>query len=489
MFNNLSDKLQNLFSGLRSKGKLSEADIDAACREIKLALLEADVNYKVVKNFIGDVKLQAARADVIHSLTPGQTVIKIVLDQLTALLGSTAAPLPHSERIPNVIMLVGLQGSGKTTAAAKLAQYLKQQKHAPLLAALDVYRPAAIKQLQTLGKQIDVPVYAEPEDSKDAAKPAAIAKHAVQEAVQGLRDYVILDTAGRLHIDEDMMAEAKAIHAATSPEVTLMVVDAMTGQDAVTVVQAFNEAVDFNGVIMTKLDGDARGGAALSLREVTGKPILFASEGEQIVALEPFYPDRMAKRILGMGDVVSLIEKAVDLQAQEDEEIEAERLARAELNFDDFLTINQKVRKMGGVSTFMKALPGGEKAVAGHQVDEHALDRMEVIINSMTAGERHKPSLLNGSRRVRIANGAGVSVQDVNQLVKQFDETKRMLKKMGVAAEAFKPKAKKRPRKQGKGKNKSKQKRGGGTMSQLKALRQFGAFDKDQLGKLQEMLK
>ncbi|MDR1016349.1 MAG: signal recognition particle protein [Coriobacteriales bacterium] len=488
MFNNLSDRLQDLFSGLRAKGKLSQNDIDAAAREIKLALLEADVNYKVVKDFIGDLKIKAAQADVLNSLTPGQNVVKLVLDELTRLLGSESVELPKSERIPNVIMLVGLQGAGKTTAAAKLALFLKQRGHSPLLAALDIYRPAAIKQLETLGAQIEVPVYKEEAESKAFQDPPLIAAHAVKAALDGLHDYLILDTAGRLHVDETMMVEAKAIYAQTKPEATLMVVDAMTGQDAVTVVEAFNQAVDFDGVVLTKMDGDARGGAALSLREVTGKPILFASEGEKVEALEPFHPDRMAKRILGMGDVVSLIEKAATLEQEEAEQAQLERIARAELNFNDFVNINKQVRKIGGIGSFVKAIPGGEKAASQGQVDEHALDRMEVIINSMTAAERERPGLLNGSRRTRIADGAGVSVQAVNQLIKQFEETKKMMRRLGVAAEVFKPKSKKRPTKKGKGKNKSKKKHTGG-LSQLKALRQMGNFDPESLAKLQDMLK
>jgi signal recognition particle subunit SRP54 len=428
VFDNLSDRLQDVFSGLRSKGRLTEDDIEVGLREIRLALLEADVNFKVVKSFVAAVKEKALTAEVLDSLTPAQNVIKIVLDQLTALLGTTESGLVLTSRIPNVIMLVGLQGSGKTTAAAKLAFKLKAQGHSPLLVAADVYRPAAADQLESLGEDIGVKVF-----RGDGAHPVEIANAAVREAIDTLKDIVIIDTAGRLHVDEEMMAEAAAIKEAVKPDQLLMVVDAMTGQDVVNVAAAFAEQVDFDGVIMAKMDGDARGGGALSIREVTGKPIKFISEGEKPASLEEFHPDRMAKRILGMGDVVSLIEKAQAVADEELSEAEAERMARADLTFDDFLTINKQVRKLGGVGSLLKALPGGEKALGGGQVDEGVLDKMEVIIHSMTKAERAKPTLLNGSRRQRIATGAGVQVFDVNQLVKQFDETRKMMKKMQVS--------------------------------------------------------
>ena len=438
MFDNLSNRLQGVFGNLRSKGRLSEADIDSAMREIRLALLEADVNFKVVKNFITKTKEKAMTAEVLDSLTPGQNVIKIVLDQITELLGSTSVKLELSSRMPNVIMLVGLQGSGKTTAAAKLAYRLKQQGHMPLLAACDVYRPAAADQLESLGKDIDVRVFRG--DGKD---PVKIATASIREAIDNLRDIVIIDTAGRLHVDEQMMAEAAAIKDAVKPEQVLMVVDAMTGQDIVTVVEAFSEQVDFDGVIMSKMDGDARGGGALSIREMTGKPIIFTSEGEKYSSLEEFHPDRMAKRILGMGDMVTLIEKAQAAADAEIDEAQAARLARADLTFDDFLMINQQVRKMGGIGSLMKALPGGEAALAGGRVNEGMLDKMEVIINSMTKKERAKPQILNGSRRHRIAKGAGVQVFEVNQLIKQYEETRKMLKKMGVGMNQQRKKGKK----------------------------------------------
>ncbi len=430
MLENLSERLQGIFSGLRGKGKLTEEDINAAMREIRMALLEADVNFKVVKSFVARTKERCLEADVLESLTPAQNVVKVVLDELTGLLGRTDSKLVLTSRIPNVIMLVGLQGSGKTTAAAKLAYRLREQGHAPLLVACDAYRPAAADQLQTLGDEMGIRVYRG--EGKD---PVQIAKEGVRDAVDNLRDVVIVDTAGRLHVDEDMMAEAENIKAAVKPDQILMVVDAMTGQDVVNVAAAFAERVDFDGVIMSKMDGDARGGGALSIKEVTGKPIKFISAGEKPDSLEEFHPDRMAKRILGMGDMISLIESAVKVQQEEIEAEQAERMARAELNLNDFVAMNRQVRKMGGIGKLISALPGGDRAMAQGQVDTGALDRMEVIINSMTKAEREKPDLLNGSRRARIAKGAGVSVSEVNQLVKKFNDTRKMMKKMMPAVE------------------------------------------------------
>lgn len=425
MLDNLSDKLQSIFSGLRSKGKLNEDDINSAMKEIRMALLEADVNFKVVKSFIKNTKERCLDAEVLDSLTPAQNVIKVVLDELTKLLGESDSQLVLSSRIPNVIMLVGLQGSGKTTAAAKLAYLLKKQNHNPLLVACDVYRPAAADQLQTLGDEIGVRVYRG--DGKD---PVKIAQEGVRDAVDSLRDVVIVDTAGRLHVDEEMMAEAAAIRDAVEPDQILMVVDAMTGQDVVNVASAFAEQVDFDGVIMSKMDGDARGGGALSIKQVTGKPIKFISMGEKPDSLEEFHPDRMAKRILGMGDVISLIETASQIRAEEIEQEEAERMMRADLNLNDFLTINKQVRKIGGIQKLVSALPGGDKALKDGQVNENALDEMEVIINSMSKEEREKPSVLNGSRRARVASGAGVSVTQVNQMMKKYNETRKMMKQM-----------------------------------------------------------
>ena len=425
MFDNLSDRLQAIFANLTGKGRLTEADVDAAMREIRMALLEADVNFKVVKEFVAAVREKAIGADVMKSLTPGQMVIKIVLDQLTELLGSTNSRLVLSGRVPNVIMLVGLQGSGKTTATMKLAHMLRKQGRHPLMVACDVYRPAAIDQLEALGRELDIPVY-----RGEGSDPVAIAKAGVRHAIDTLRDIVIVDTAGRLHVDEAMMAEAAAIRDAIRPDQILMVVDAMTGQDAVNVAAAFAEKVDFDGVIMSKLDGDARGGAALSIRQVTGKPIKFASEGEKPESLEAFFPDRMAKRILGMGDVVSLIEKAQEMGAAEMDAEAQERLKRADFTLDDFLGQIKQMRKMGGLGAILKSLPGAGKITKelDAEVEGKALDRIEAIIFAMTAAERTKPALINGSRRERIAKGSGVEVYDVNQLLKQFAESRKLMK-------------------------------------------------------------
>ncbi|MBW6468431.1 MAG: signal recognition particle protein [Coriobacteriia bacterium] len=426
MFENLSQRLQTVFAGLTGKGRLSDADVDAAMREIRLALLEADVNFRVVKEFVARVRERAVGADVAKSLTPGQTVIRIVLEELTELLGGTDARLVFTGRIPGVVMLVGLQGSGKTTASAKLANLMRKQGKRPLLVAGDVYRPAAIDQLEALGRELDIPVY-----RGESSDPVEIARAGVKEAVAQMRDVVIIDTAGRLHVDEEMMTEAARIKDAVRPDQILMVVDAMTGQDAVTAAQAFSERVDFDAVIVTKLDGDARGGAALSVKHVTGKPIMFAGVGEKLDALEQFHPDRMAKRILGMGDMVSLIEKAAETADTEMAEEMEERLRRAEFTFDDFLNQLRQVKKMGGIGSMLKMLPGAgqiARELDGAEIDERQMDRVAAIIQSMTAQERANPKLLNGSRRERIARGAGVTVYDVNQLVKQFQAAKKLMK-------------------------------------------------------------
>lgn len=474
MFDNLSDKLQSIFSGLRGKGRLTEEDIDTAMREIRMALLEADVNFKVVKEFTKRTKERCLTAEVLDSLTPAQNVVKIVLDELTALMGEESKPLQLSSRIPNVIMLVGLQGSGKTTAAAKLAYLLKQQNHSPLLCACDVYRPAAADQLQTLGEEIGVRVY-----RGEGKEPVKIAKEGVRDAIDSLRDVVIVDTAGRLHVDEEMMAEAEAIKAAVEPDQIYMVVDAMTGQDAVNVAKAFADRVDFDGVIMSKMDGDARGGGALSIKQVTGKPITFISQGEKPDSLERFHPDRMAKRILGMGDVVSIIESASKLRAEEIEQAEAERMARGNLTLNDFLLMKQQIGKMGGVQKLISALPGGDKAMREGQVNEHALDEMAVIIGSMTKREREHPEILNGSRKARIAAGAGVKVFQVNQLLKQFMETKKMVRSMMNAQEA-------QMNRKGKGKGKKGKKGKGG--KRRMGLPGMGGMSMADVKKMQEMM-
>lgn len=472
MLENLSERLQGIFSGLRSKGRLTEDDINAAMKEIRMALLEADVNFKVVKQFITRTKERCLTADVMDSLTPAQNVIKIVLDELTALLGNDDAQLTLSSRIPNVIMLVGLQGSGKTTAAAKLAYLLKQKNHNPLLVACDVYRPAAADQLQTLGEEIGVRVY-----RGDGQDPVKIAKEGVRDAIDSLRDVVIVDTAGRLHVDEEMMAEAQAIKDAVEPDQTIMVVDAMTGQDVVNVAQAFAEQVDFDGVIMSKMDGDARGGGALSIKEVTGKPILFISQGEKPDSLEEFHPDRMAKRILGMGDVISLIETAAKIETEQFEAEEAERIARANLNLNDFLMMQKQISKIGGIQKLVAALPGGDKAMRQGQVNEHALDEMVIIINSMTKYEREHPECLNGSRRARVAKGAGVEVYQVNQLMKKFNEARKMMKKVMAVQEGTE--INNRQRKKGK-KSKRKARR---------AIPGMGGMSPADLKKMQQMLE
>ena len=435
MFDSLSDRLTDTFDKLRGKGKLTEDDINVAMREIRMALLEADVNFRVVKDFVARCKQRCLTADILSSLTPAQNVVKVVLDELTELLGSSESKLTLMQnRTPNVIMLVGLQGSGKTTAAAKLAYMLKKQGRSPELAACDTHRPAAADQLETLGGEIGVPVYRG--DGKDAV---AIAGQAVRDAIDHLRDVVIVDTAGRLQIDELMMQEAVDIKRAVKPDQVLMVVDAMTGQDIVNVVTEFAERTDFDGVIMSKLDGDARGGGALSVRAVTGKPIKFVSMGEKPDSLEVFHPDRMAKRILGMGDVVGIIETAqanADAAAAED----AERMLREGFTMDDLLTQMQQIRKMGGLQKLIGMIPGMERAMAqqpGANVDDSQMVRIEAIIHSMTAEERAKPKIINGQRRKRIAQGSGRSVQEVNQLIKQWSEMNKMMGKMRTMSQSM----------------------------------------------------
>ena len=425
-FESLSDKLQNVFKKLRGKGRLTEADVDLAMKEVKMALLEADVNFKVVKQFIASVKERAVGEDVMKSLTPGQMVIKIVNEEQTSLMGGEPAELKLLPGMAKtVIMMAGLQGSGKTTTAAKLAGKLKEQGKRPLLVACDIYRPAAVDQLKINSEKVGVPVFEQGTDKK----AADIAKAAMEHAQANNNNVVIIDTAGRLQIDEDMMAELESIKNTIDVTQTLLVVDAMTGQDAVNIAKGFNERIGVDGVILTKLDGDSRGGAALSVRSVTGVPILYAGMGEKLSDLEQFYPDRMAGRILGMGDVLSLIEKAENAIDEEQAMDMAARMKKNDLNFEDYLMSMQQMRKMGGLAEILKMMPGVN--MNGMVLDDSKLMRVEAIINSMTKKERRNPKLLNPSRKNRIAKGAGVDIAEVNRLVKQFEQAKKAMKQMG----------------------------------------------------------
>ncbi|MFH0915982.1 MAG: signal recognition particle protein [bacterium] len=428
MFDSLSDKLQTAFDGLKRQGKLTDKDVERAAREIRLALLEADVHYKVVKQFVDKVKERALGTGVLESLTPAQQFVKIVNEELTALMGSATTKLTFSPRLPTVIMMVGLQGSGKTTACGKLANFLLAQGKSPGLVAGDVYRPAAVDQLKSLGQQLGVPVY----DEGTTSDPVDIAKHGVEWARDKGRDVLIVDTAGRLHIDEKLMDELVRIRSIVKPHNILLVLDAMTGQDAVNVALQFQQQVQFDGVVLTKMDGDARGGAALSVRAVTGKPIKFASSGEKLDNFEYFHPDRVASRILGMGDVLSLIEKAErSIDEEKARELE-QRLRKSTFTFDDFLEQIQQVRKMGSLSSLLGMIPGIPSAkLKGLQVDDKAFDKIQAVIHSMTAEERRHPELINGSRRRRIAIGSGSDIQAVNQLLTQFKQVQKMMKQLG----------------------------------------------------------
>jgi signal recognition particle subunit SRP54 len=427
MFDSLSDRLSGTLDGLRGKGRLSEEDIDRAMREIRLALLEADVNFRVVRQFVARVKERALGSDVMTSLTPGQQVVKIVHEELSELMGSAGSKLSFSNRPPTVVLMAGLQGSGKTTACGKLARMLAKQKRSPALVACDVYRPAAINQLQMLGRSLSVPVYERGTD----ADPVETAAWGVEQARLQGRDVVIVDTAGRLHIDERLMDELVAIRKRVRPHNILLVLDSMTGQDAVNVAERFGEAVDYDGVVLTKLDGDARGGAALSVRAVTGKPIKFVSVGEKLDQLEEFHPDRMASRILGMGDVMSLIERAQEQYDEREAAAMEAKLRRAEFTLEDFLQQIRQIRKMGSLQGLLGMLPGVGRQVKNMKVDERQLDRVEAMILSMTPAERRNPRLIDGSRRRRIAAGSGTDVQQVNQLLTQFRQMQKMLKQMG----------------------------------------------------------
>jgi signal recognition particle subunit SRP54 len=428
MFDALADRFDGIFTRLRGRGRLSEKDVDEVAREIRLALLEADVNVKVVKGFIARVKERANGADVQKSLSPAQQVIKIVHEELVTTLGGVTGKLEMSPKPPTVVMLAGLQGSGKTTATGKLARQLKGQGLQVLLVAADLQRPAAVEQLRVLGRQLDLPVWSAPDDGpKD---PVEVARSSLDEAARLGRNVVIVDTAGRLQVDAELMDELRHVRAAVEPTDTLLVVDAMTGQEAVNVAVAFDEAVGLDGVILTKIDGDARGGAALSVKEVVGKPILFVGTGEKLDDFEPFHPDRMASRILGMGDVLTLIEKAEATFEEGQAQINEEKLRKGQFTLEDFLDQMRQVKKMGPIGNLLKMMPGMPKELRKAQIDEDELGRVEAIICSMTPAERRDPSLINGSRRVRIAKGSGTTTQEVNAMLKQFKTVQQMMRSM-----------------------------------------------------------
>ncbi|WP_337018712.1 signal recognition particle protein [Oceanobacillus massiliensis] len=428
-FEGLADRLQSTIKKITGKGKVSEQDVKEMTREVRLALLEADVNFKVVKDLIARIKERAIGQEVMESLTPGQQVIKVVKEELTALMGGEQSKIAVADRAPTVIMMVGLQGAGKTTTTGKLANLLrKKHNRSPLLAACDVYRPAAITQLETLGGQLEMPVFS----MGTEANPVDIAQKAVEKAKEEHHDYVIIDTAGRLHVDSDLMEELQQIKASVKPDEIFLVVDSMTGQDAVNVAESFNEQLDITGVVLTKLDGDTRGGAALSIKAVTDKPIKFAGMGEKLDQLEAFHPERMASRILGMGDVLSLIEKAQsNVDEKQVKELE-EKMRTMSFTFDDFLEQMGQVKKMGPLDDLMSMIPGANKmkGLKNAQLDEKQLSQVEAIIQSMTKNERQDPAIINGSRRKRIAKGSGTSVSQVNRLIKQFSEMKKMMKQM-----------------------------------------------------------
>jgi signal recognition particle subunit SRP54 len=425
MFEDLSQKLEFVFKKLRGQGKITEANVAESLREVRRVLLDADVNYKVVKQFIDDVQKRAVGQEVLQSITPGQLVVKIIYDELVKLMGTSKADINISPMPPTIIMVAGLQGSGKTTFCAKLANHLKSKGRFPILVAADVYRPAAIDQLEMLGKQIQVPVIAE--RGKGAID---IAEQSIDQARKAARDVVIIDTAGRLHVDEEMMREVETIKSKINPHEILFVVDSMTGQDAVNTAKAFHDRLSFDGIVLTKLDGDTRGGAALSIRAVVNKPIKFVGVGEKLDALEQFHPDRMASRILGMGDIVTLVEKAQE-QFDEQKAIKLEeKLRKAEFTFEDFLSQLHEIKKMGPLQQVLSMIPGMNRLPVNANVDDKALVRVEAIIQSMTREERVKPNIINGTRRKRIATGSGTSVQEVNKVLKQFGEMQKMMKKL-----------------------------------------------------------
>ncbi len=426
MFENLSDKLQNVVKKLKGETRISEKDLDAMLREVKLALLEADVNYKVVKDFVSAIREKSLGQDVMQSLTPGQQIVKIVNDELKELLGDSESKLNISSNPPTVIMLVGLQGAGKTTLCGKLSNYLRKQGKKPLMVACDVYRPAAIKQLETLGSSLNVDVYSN-HDSKDVV---SIAKEGMKRAAEKLCDVVIIDTAGRLQIDEVLMNELVDVKKAVRPHEIMLVVDAMTGQEAVNVASSFNEKLGIDSITMSKLDSDSRGGAALSVKKITNKPIKFASVGEKLSDLEPFYPDRIASRILGMGDVLSIIDKAEEAFDMDQAEDLEKRMKKNQFTLDDYLDYMKKIKKMGSFKQILAMLPGVPKEVRDAEIDESKLNRINAIITSMTLQERKNPKILNASRRIRIAKGSGNKVEDINRFMNQFEQMQKMMKTM-----------------------------------------------------------
>jgi len=428
MLDSLSDRLQSILGDLRKRGTLDEEAISRAMREIRLALLEADVNFNVVRQFVAQVRERAHGQDVLRSLAPGQQVVKIVHEELTALMGAGASGLAFAARAPTVILLAGLQGSGKTTAAAKLGLLLHKDKRRPFLVAADLQRPAAIDQLEQLGEQVQIPVYTR----RDSSDPVSVAREGIEECVSQGCDVAIVDTAGRLHVDEEMMAQLAAVRDAVKPHNVLLVLDAMTGQEAVTVAEAFSDRVDFDGVVMTKLDGDARGGAALSVKAVTGKPIKYVSVGEKLDQLELFHPERMASRILGMGDVLSLIERAEQAVAVDEQAELEERMLRGQFSFEDFLRTYKMMRRMGSLKGLLGMIPGLGSQLKDAEVDEKQLARVEAIVLSMTLEERRRPGTIDGKRRLRIAKGSGTTVQQVNQVLEMRRQMEQMLKQMNA---------------------------------------------------------
>jgi signal recognition particle subunit SRP54 len=464
MFDNLSSKFESILNKVRGRGRLTEADVDEVLGEIRAALLDADVNVSVARNVVARIREQAVGAELSKALDPGQQIVKIVNQELTAILGGETLKITYASKPPTVVLMAGLQGSGKTTSAAKLARWFKSQGRQPLLVGADLQRPAAVEQLRTLGRQIDVPVFSEPGD------PVTTATRGLAEARRIGRDVLIVDTAGRLSIDTELMDEIRRISDSVQPNYTFLVIDAMTGQDAVNTAEAFNSTLEIDGVILSKLDGDARGGAALSVKEVIGKPIAFAATGEKIDAFEQFHPDRMAGRILGMGDVLTLIEQAEQVFEKEEAEAAAAKMFEGEFTLDDFLEQLQQVKKMGSISSIMGMLPGMPKEMKNAEIGDDHVKVTEAIIRSMTPEERRRPEIINGSRRVRIAKGSGTTVPDVNRLVKQFGEMQKMMKQMGGLAGKKSGKKGKAPKMN--------------PVKMAKAMKQMGAGDLSGLGNL-----